>query len=104
MSLNSWSAFRIAVLLLVATGCAWGAGQYLDARSFHRHNADAIAVCGTLTPGMPVAQAESRSHAVDGAVVTPVNGNLVIRIPGQSLCFVEMVDGHVRSATVARND
>ncbi len=103
MSLNPWSALRIAALLVLATGCAWGAAQYLDARSFQRRNADAIAFCGSLTPGMPVSQAESRAHAVNGAVVAPVNGNLAVRIPGQSLCFVEIVDGRVRLAAVSRN-
>ena len=103
MSLNPWSALRIAALLVLATGCAWGAGQYLDARSFQKRNADAIAFCGSLTPGMPVGEAESRAYAVNGAVVAPVNGNLVVRIPGQSLCYVEIVDDRVRSAAVARS-
>ena len=48
-------------------------------------------------------KAEGRAHAVDGAVVVRVNGRLVIRIPGQSLCVVETVGGRVRSAAVARN-
>ena len=103
MSLNAWSALRIAGLLLVATGCAWGAGQYLDVRSFQKRNADTIALCGSMTPGMLVGEAESRARAVEGAVVAPVNGNLVVRIPGQSLCFLEIVGGRVRSAAVARN-
>ena len=62
-----------------------------------------MAVCGSLTPGMPIAEAESRAHAVDGAVVVTVNGTLVIRIPHQSLCVVETVGGRVRSAAVTRN-
>ena len=103
MLLNAWSALRIAALHVVAAGCAWGAGQYMDMRSFQKRNADAFAICGSLTPGMSVGDAESRAHGVDGAVVAPVNGNLVVRIPGQSLCIVEIVGGYVRSAAVARN-
>ena len=103
MSPNSWSPLRIAALLLVATGCAWAAGGYLDARSFHKRNADAMAICGALTPGMSVGEAETRARSVDGAVVVPGNGKLVVRLPGQSLCFVEIVGGRVRSATVAQN-
>ncbi len=103
MSLNARSAFRIAALLAVAAGCAWGAGQYVDMRAFEKHNADAMAICGSLAPGIPISEAEGRAHAVEGAVVVTVNGTLVIRIPGQSLCVVETVDGRVRSAAVARN-
>ena len=79
------------------------AGEYLDARSFKKRNAGAIAICGALTPGMSVGEAEIRARAIDGAVVAPGNGKLVVRLPGQSLCFVEIVGGRVRSATVARN-
>lgn len=103
MSLTPWSLLRITGLLLVATGCAWAAGEYLDARSFDKRNAGAIAICGALTPGMSVGEAESRARATVGAVVVPGNGNLVVRLPGQSLCFVKVVSGRVRSATVARN-
>ena len=103
MSLNARSAFRIAALLALATGCAWGAGQYADLRAFEKRNADAMAICGSLTPGMPTSEAESRAHAVDGAVVATADGRLVVRIPGQSLCVVETFGGRVRSATVARN-
>jgi hypothetical protein len=103
MSLNVWSFFRIAALLLVATGCAWVAGEHLDKRSFQNRNSAAIAACEALTPGMPVGEAESRARAFHGAVVVPGEGKLLVRVPGQSLCFVEIVGGKVRSATVARN-
>ena len=99
MSLNARSAFRIAALLVVATGCAWSAGQYLDVRSFEERNADAMAVCSALTPGMPVAEAGSRARAV---VVTE-SGRLMVEIPGQSPCVVETVGDRVRSAAMARN-
>lgn len=103
MSLNLRAAFRIVALLAAATGCAWGAGQYVDLRAFEKRNADAMAICGSLTPGMPISEAEGRSHAVDGAVVVTLDGRLVVRIPGQSLCVVETVGGRVRSAAAARN-
>lgn len=103
ISLNAGSAFRIAALLAAATGCAWSAGQYVDLRGFEERNAEALAICGSLTPGMPISEAEGRAHAVDGAVVVTVNGSMVIRIPGQSICVFETVGGRVRSAAVARN-
>ncbi len=92
MSINPWSAPRIAALLLVAAGAAWGTGQYLDMHSFQTRNADVIAFFDSLTPGMPVSQAESRAHAISGLAVALVNGNLVVRIPGQNLCLVQIVD------------
>lgn len=104
MSLIAKSPLRIAALLLVATGCAWGAGQYLDLRAFDKRNADAMAICSALTPGMSVVEAESRARAVDRGVVVTNNGRLVIRIPGQSLCVVETDRDRVHSAAVARND
>ena len=104
MSLNAKSPLRIAALLLVATGCAWGSGQYLDLRAFEKRNPDAMAICSALTPGMSVVEAESRARAVDRAVVVPSNGRLLIRIPGQSLCIVETNGHRVHSAAVARND
>jgi hypothetical protein len=103
MSLNPWSLLRIAGLLFVATGCAWAAGQYLDAHSFDKRNAGAIAICGALTPGMSADEAERRVGATGREVVVLENGNFFVRIPGQRLCFVEVVGGRVRSATVARS-
>lgn len=103
MSLNAKSPLRIAALLLVATGCAWGAGQYFDLRAFEKRNASAMASCSALTPGMSVAEAEIRAHTVDRAVVVTNSGRLVIRIPGQRLCVVETVGDRVHSAAVARN-
>jgi hypothetical protein len=103
MSLNAMSAVRIGALLAVAVGCAWGAGQYLDSRTFERRNADAIAMCGAFTPGMAIAEAKGRADAVSGAKVAFAGDNLVVKIPGQSLCFIVIVGGRVRSAAVARN-
>lgn len=103
MPLNTRSVLRIAALLVVATGCAWGAGQYLDFRAFGKRSADAMAICGSLTPGMSVVEAERRAYTVDRAIVATNNGRLVIRIPGQSLCVVETDGERVRSAAVARN-
>lgn len=103
MSLNAMSAFRICALLAVAVGFAWGGGQYADLRAFERRNTDAMAICSALTPGMGVADAERRARSINGAVVASVNGSLVVRIPGQSLCVAEMANGRVRSAGLARN-
>ena len=104
MSLNAMSAVRIGALLVVAAGCAWGAGQYSDWRAFQRRNPDAIAICALLTPGIAIADAERRARANHDAMVASANGGLVVRIPGQSLCVVEVADGRVASASVVRND
>lgn len=101
--MNAWSLLRIAALLLVAAGFAWAAGEYSDVCSFQKRNAAAIVACGALTPGMPAGEAERRARALHGAEVVQENGKLVVRVPGQSLCIVEIVGGRVRSSTVARN-
>jgi hypothetical protein len=103
MSLNAVSSLRIGALLATAAGCAWGAIQYSDLGAFERRSPDAMALCGSLTPGMAVADAEGRAHAINGAMVATVNDKLVVRISGQSPCVVEIAGGHVRSASVARN-
>lgn len=104
MSLNAMSALRIGALLAVAAGCSWGAGQYLDERAFERRNAAAISICGSLTAGMSIADAQSRARAITGAMVGAVNDRLVVRIPGQSLCVAETAGGRVRSAASVRRD
>ncbi len=103
MSLIAKSTLRIGALLATAAGGAWGAVQYSDFRAFGRRNPDAIALCGSLTPGMTVADAEGRAHGISGVTVAKVNDSLVVRIPGQSLCVVDVTGGHVRSASVVRN-
>jgi hypothetical protein len=103
MSPNARPALRIGALLAIAAGCAWGAGQYADLRAFERRNPDAMALCGSLRPGMAVADAESLAHAVNGAMVATVKDHLVVRIPGERLCVAELASGRVRSAAVARN-
>lgn len=104
MSLNAMSAFRIGALLAVAAGCAWGAGQYLDSRTFERRNADAIAMCDAFTPGMTIADAKGRANGISGAKIASVDHNLIVGIPRQSPCFIAIVGGRVESAAVARND
>jgi hypothetical protein len=85
ISLNVRSALRIVALVAMAIGCAWGVGQYVDKHAFDTLNADAIAVCESLTPGMPVADAEARARKVSGSVVKTgerTNGRLLIKIVG----------------------
>ena len=103
MSLIARSVLRIGTLLAALAGCAWGAAQYSDWRSFERRNPDAIAFCGSLTPGMPIADAQGRARAISGAMVAMVNHRLVVRFPGQNLCVVEITGGRVHSAAVGRN-
>ena len=104
MSMNAMSAVRVGALLVVAVGCAWGAGQYSDWRAFERRNPDAIAICASLTPGIAIADAERHARASRDAIVASVSGGLVVKIPDQSPCIVKVADGRVASASVARND
>ncbi len=97
-------ALRIALLVAATLACAWAVLRYLDVRTLQQRNADIVALCATLAPGMPAAEAERRARAAGAIVARTMDGRLVVKIPGQRVCVAETAGGVLRSAAVARGD
>jgi hypothetical protein len=101
MSLNLKPVLRIVAALAAVLVCAWGVVQYLDYRAFLHRNANAMALCRSLTRGMTVEEAERRARATTATLVANANGRLLVRFAGEGPCLVEIQAGKVQSALVA---